>query len=308
MIIDAHAHIFKEMRGRTGTGPTRSLPFGKVQRGDGSIVRLLPPLCPEPAAFPAEVLLEHMDWAGVDKAVLLQAPFYGDVNEYIREAVKQWPGRFIGSGQVDPRAANAKETFRRITNEFGFRILKFEMSPGTGLLGPYPDLKLDDDSMAWVWCEADHARMAITLDLGGVASSSYQTKELARVMARHPNVRIIITHLAHPPMDKEDDSHLDALWQEQILLARHPNVWLDLSALPECKHAEAHPFPSARRYIRRAAAMVGTDKLLWGSDAPGLLLRATYPQLLGFVVGACNIFSEEDIGKILGGNAVQAYG
>jgi len=308
VIVDAHAHIFREMQGHTATGPTRSLPFGKVQCGDGSVIRLLPPLSPGPAAFPPESLLQHMDWAGVDKAVLLQAPFYGDVNEYVHDAVTRWPDRFIGSGQVDPRAANARETFRRITDDFGFRILKFEMSPGTGLLGLYPDLTLDDDSMAWLWEEADRGRMAIALDLGDAASPSYQTGQLARILEQYRNVKIVIAHLARPPMDKEDDSRLDALWREQILLARHPNVWLDLSALPERHHSETYPFPSACRYVLRAAEMVGPQKLLWGSDAPGLLLRATYPQLLSFVAEARSSFPAEDLRRILGGNAVHAYG
>ena len=308
MIIDAHAHVFREVQGRTGSGPTRSLPFGKGHLGDGKAARLLPPLSPGPAAFPPDVLIEHMDWAGVDKAVLLQAPFYGDVNEYVWQAVRRWPDRLIGTGQVDPRADNARETFRRVADEFGFRILKFEMSADTGLLGLYRELRLDDDTMAWVWEEADRQRMAVTLDLGQVASPSYQTRQLEQVLARHRSLRIVIAHLAHPPLGEQDDPGLNAAWEEQVLLARHRNVWLDLSALPEFAHAEAYPFPAACRYVLRAAEMVGPAKLLWGSDAPGLFLRATYPQLLSFVSEGCPAFSAEELRGILGANATCAYG
>lgn len=307
MIVDAHAHIFSKVHGRTGSGPTRSLPFGKVRLGDGTTARLLPPFCPGPAAFRPEALIEHMDWAGVDKAVLLQAPFYGDANEYVHQAASQWPDRFVGCGQVDPRADNARETFRRITQEFGFRALKFELSIGTGLLGLHPDLRLDDDTMAWIWEEADRLHMAVTLDLGDAGSPSYQTKPLGRILARHRDLRIIVAHLGRPPLGEGSDSGLNALWEEQVLLARHPNVWLDLSALPEFAHAEAYPFPSACRYIERAAETLGPAKLLWGSDAPGLLLRATYPQLLSFLTDGCRSFSEDELQAILGKNATRAY-
>ncbi len=39
----------------------------------------------------------YMDQAGVDRAVLLQGPFYGDMDDYVRQAVKRWPDRLAGA-------------------------------------------------------------------------------------------------------------------------------------------------------------------------------------------------------------------
>src|SRR5438045_39604 len=64
MIIDAHAHIMRRVHGRIRAGETRSLPYGRLQVGTETTSRLLPPLSRGPASFPAEVLIEHMDWAG----------------------------------------------------------------------------------------------------------------------------------------------------------------------------------------------------------------------------------------------------
>ena len=306
MIIDAHAHITSGVNGMTGTGATRSLAYGQVQWGN-RIVRHLPPMA-RFNAFPPEMLLEHMDWIGVDKAVLMQGPFYGEANAYISQAVKRWPDRFVGTGYVDPRAPDARDVFLHVTEEYGFHVLKFELSVATGLVGLYPDLRLDEDALMWIWDESARRGLVITLDLGAVGSASYQTGTIRYILDRYPTLKIVIAHLAQPPIGQEDDTRLDALWQEQVLLARYPNVWCDLSALPAYGVDEEYPFPSALRYIRRAVDMVGASKLMWGTDVPGLLLQATYPQLLDVVAKHCDALSASDRDAILGTNAWRVYG
>ena len=127
-------------------------------------------------------------------------------------------------------------------------------------------------------------------------------------MDRHPNLRIVIAHLAQPPIDKGHDEHLDRLWQDQVLLARNPNLWFDLSSLPAYWNTEDYPYPTARQYLRRAVEVVGAEKIMWGTDVPGLLTSATYPQLLGFVARHCDFLSSGDLEKVLGGNAWRVYG
>ena len=306
MIIDAHAHIMSKVYGQTGSGPTRSLPLGKVRMGD-QVIRLLPPASLAETAFPPQVLLEHMDWAGVDKAVLLQGPFYGVSNEYVYQAAKRWPDRFIGVGSFDPCAPDARETFRRITDEFGFHSLKFEMSENAGLTGLHPDLRLDGERMAWIWEEAESRGLAVTLDLGAVGSRPYETRAVRHIIVRHPGLKIVIAHLAVPPVANRDDDHLDWLWQDMVRLGRHPNVWFDLAALPALAGAEGYPYPTVQEYIRRAVEMVGVEKMIWGTDVPGLLCHATYLQLLDFC-RHCDFFSESDLARVLGGNAWRVYG
>lgn len=306
MIIDAHAHIMSEVQGRTHSGPTRSLRYGKIQWGALEF-RLLPPLAPL-TTFPPEALLENMDWAGVERAVLLQGTFYGEANAYVAQTVKQWPDRFTGAAFIDPYAADARTTFQRCTEDYGFHILKFEMSVPVGLVGLYPDLRLDGEQMAWIFEAAEKNNLVVTLDLGGVGSASYQTEEVAQLIARHPQLRIVIAHLGQPPIAHRTDPQLDALWQEQILLGRHEHVWFDFSSLPAyCAGVDEYPFASACAYIQRAVELIGPQKLLWGTDAPGLLTHATYPQLLHYVSNACDFLSPASLQDLLGNNAQRAY-
>ena len=309
MTIDAHAHIFDALRGRVGAGLIRPLSGGKERIGGGRAIRFLPPLAGE-VRFSPEMLLEHMDHAGVRKAVLLQGPFYGDQNDYVLQAVRRWPKRLVGAAYLDPWSKHPREDFERLVIRMGFRIVKLELSEATGLAGLHPGLRIDDPRLAWFWEEAQRRQIVVALDLGRVGGKAYQTRSIARLVGRYAHLNIVIAHLAQPPLAAPDHPRLDILWQEQVRLARHPSVWLDLASLPAYAIAagEDYPYPSARHYLRRAVALAGAEKILWGSDIPAALLNDTYPQLLGWVTRHCTFLSRSDLAKILGENAGTVYG
>ena len=100
MIVDAHAHIFPEVHGLTASGPTRGTGFGRLTAGSETI-QLIPPYGLQ-TIFTPEMLIANLDWARVDKAVLLQGPFYGECNAYVLEALHQYPDRLAGLAYLDP--------------------------------------------------------------------------------------------------------------------------------------------------------------------------------------------------------------
>lgn len=306
MIIDAHAHIMPEVRGRSVSGPTRSLMYGKIMRGMAEH-RLLQPLMPF-TAFPPEMLLESMDWVGVDRAILLQGPFYGVPNSYVAHAVQRWPDRFSGAAYVDPASDDAHDTFARCVDEYGFRIVKLEMSVEWGLVGLHPDLRLDSERCAWLWEACEKRGVVVTLDLGTIGTASYQTDAVRHILERHPSQRIVIAHLAQPPFDFPDDPVRDAAWWDQLSLGTHANVYFDISALPAlCANVDDYPYARTREYLRRAVMHIGAHKLMWGTDAPGVLAHATYKQLFEYVRRHCDFLTADDLAMIYGQTAASVY-
>ena len=306
MIIDAHAHIMTALRGTTASGPTRSLAWGKARWGDETI-QLLPPFNPE-TTFPAEALLAQMDWAGVDRAVLLQGPFYGELNAYVAGAVARYSDRFVGAFAPDPFAPGAREQYRQCVEDFGLRIVKFELTEATGLAGLYPKLRIDAPEFNWIYEAAVSDGLTLTFDLGKIGGLAYQTEALANIAERYPDLPIVIAHLAQPPLNESDNPALNAKWEAQILLGRKANVCFDLSALPAYSAAyDEYPYAGARIYIQRAVDLIGADKLMWGSDAPGLLTSGTYRQLLNFVRRHCDFLTDEETEGLLGLNALRVY-
>ena len=150
MIVDSHVHIFRRLDGFTGAGRVRPLPYGMVQIGEGRPFRLLPPAL-ERTNFPAEILLEYMAAAGVDRAVLMQGPLYGDMNDYYAEVLLRWPDRFLGVALVDPADTQGPALLDRLVHEQGFKAVKLEMTDSLGLCSRDPDFKLSNPAFTWLW-------------------------------------------------------------------------------------------------------------------------------------------------------------
>lgn len=308
MIIDAHAHIMTAVKGMTASGPTRSLSWGKARWGEQTI-QLLPPFN-EATTFPAEALLAQMDWAGVDRAVLLQGPFYGVANAYVAAAVARFSDRFVGAFAPDPLAPDVRQVYEQCVEDYGLRILKFELTEPTGLTGLHPDLRLDAPEFGWIFESAERDELVVTFDLGKIGSRAYQTAAVAALVERHPDLTFVIAHLAQPPMGEGEEADAEFIdkWREQIMLGRRQNVYFDLSALPAYSpDFDEYPYVAARIYIRRAAELIGAEKIMWGTDAPGLLTSGTYRQLLNYVRLHCDFLSEAEMANVLGLNALRVY-
>ena len=177
MIVDLHVHIFRRLDGFTGAGRVRPLTYGMIQIGEGRPFRLLPPAL-ERTNFPAEILLEYMAAAGVDRAVLMQGPLYGDMNDYYTEVLRRWPDRFLGVALVDPMDEQGPALLDQLIHERGFKAVKLEMTDLLGLCSRYADFKLSESRFTWLWETINRARLSITLDMGRTTDRSYQTNEL----------------------------------------------------------------------------------------------------------------------------------
>ncbi len=306
MIIDAHAHIFPRVDGLTASGPTEGIGYGRVTVGSEQI-QIMPPLSERMVHTP-DMLLAHMDWVGVRKAVLLQGPFYGECNAYAAKAVRAHPDRLIGVAYFDPWREDARKEFDFICSAEIFVGVKLEFSELTGLAGIHRGAKLADGNIAWVWRELERRGMILVIDLGAVASASYQTEAVHSIATSHPNLTLVIAHLAQPNPSVEADAAKWRLWEEQISLGLLPNVYFDTASLPAYVSIEGYPFPSAGRYLRLAIDKIGSSKVMWGTDIPGLLAHANYPQLLQAARHHLEFLPDLERELVLGKNAERVYG
>lgn len=306
MIIDAHAHIFPQVQGRNAAGPTRGVGYGRIQIGE-EVIQHFPPFCAE-TIFTPEMLIAHLDWAGVDKAVLLQGPFFGECNAYVLSALACYPTRLLAAAYVDPWAPDSQRHFAQTVEQANFCAVKLECSVATGLCGLYPQAQLADPALEWLWAALVRRALVLVLDLGAVGSRSYQTAAVRTIAEKHPTLKIVIAHLGQPTPQTEADTARWQSWREQIDLGRLPNVWFDTAALPAYMSQETFPYPRAARYLGLALEWIGPAKILWGTDAPGLLYHATYPQLLRLGQLHTLGLSPAEHALIMGGNAAQLFG
>ena len=107
MIIDFHAHIFPESICAQRKPCCETEPAFEMLYGPPS-ARLVGP----------SELMAAMDAGGVDRAVVFGFPWqspelYRRHNDFVMEAVREFPGRLIGFGCFDPLAPGAAEEAER---------------------------------------------------------------------------------------------------------------------------------------------------------------------------------------------------
>jgi predicted TIM-barrel fold metal-dependent hydrolase len=306
MIVDAHVHAFRRLCGRIAAGDVIGMGWGRARVGDQEI-QLLPPLCPE-TSFPPEALVAQMNWAGVDKAVLLQGPFYGDQNSTVLEALTRFPDRFFGAAYFDPWDDSPRKKFADILAAHKFCAIKLECTEPTGLCGLHPEARLDDPKLLWLWDGLQANGLVLVLDLGTVGARSYQTAAVRTIAEHHPQLRIVIPHLAQITPSVAGSRERRRAWEEQIDLGLLPNVWFDSASLPAYLPDEDYPYPSATKYLVLAIERIGAHKVLWGSDLPGLAGAMSYPQAVRLAKRHTEFLTPDQQASFLGGNALNVFG
>jgi predicted TIM-barrel fold metal-dependent hydrolase len=304
-VVDAHAHVFKHVDGRIGSGRVRGRSYGLVTIGAQELA-FMPPLSRSVSHSP-EMLIRAMDWAGVQRAVLLQGPFYGECNDYAAEAVARRPDRFVAAAYFDPWSDDAADALEWIVARGVFSAVKIEMSEATGLSGLHRDARLADSRLTPFWRRLEEERLVLALDLGRIGERGYQTDAVREIATSFPVLRIVIAHLAQPSPRIFSDEAAAELWRDQLGLGRLPNVWFDTASLISYFPAEAYTFPSAVRVLEEAASIVGPDKIMWGSDMPSSYQVMPYPQLVDLFKSQIEFLGDRDRALICGETALEVY-
>ncbi len=312
-IVDAHMHVIPAFFGERNGTLVHGCGYGKVlysergnwrpgaKRGER---RVMPPSFVD-TTTPPEVVLEYMDYSGVDCAVLMQSFMYGNHNEYLAKVIKKYPDRFIGAfAIVDPRKGKAA-------------IEELDWIADLGLLGPKiepPDMPfwLDDPQYDPFWGKLTELGLILSIDLGWDSKDNeynFQIDRLENIIQRFPGMKVLVQHLGVSSLDDEEQHYPFPVLQRTLSLKKYPQVWFDLTGLPEFCPSEDYPFPRAQKIVQAAVDAVGAERLIWGSDFPGILPEdVTYKQTFNIVRRHCTFLTENEKDLILGENVLKLLG
>ena len=288
-IIDAHAHLWLKQDTVVDGLPIRTLENGR-SLFMGEIRQMVPPFMVD-GVNSAEVFLSNMDYAQVSAAVITQEFIDGIQNDYLHEVERRYPNRFLTCGMCEFRKPGFLVQAVELLNQ-GFRAIKI---PAQRLLLPEGRISLVNDEMMQMFRLMEQRGAILSIDL---ADGDLQVGEMEEIIRECPNLKIAIGHFGMVTREG---------WEEQIKLARHPNVRIESGGITWLFNDEFYPFHGAIRAIRRAADLVGMDKLMWGSDYPRTITAITYRMSYDFVIKSKEL-SETDKALFLGKNAEQFYG
>ncbi len=202
------------------------------------------------APHSAEQLVERMDHAGVERAVLVQAVgAYGHDSRYVADSVAHHPDRLVGVCSVDPTLPGAPDELSYWIEERGLHGVRiFALSTGE-------DSWLDDPRTFPVWERAAKlgAHVIVTVLF-------HQLPRLHPVLERFAGLPVSLDHCGFPPLRGPPWSAAAPL----LALSACPGLSLKIST-NAIDLAAAHG-GDPRDFVALLVAHFGASRLMWGSD------------------------------------------
>ena len=287
-IIDAHAHLWLRQETEVNGLKIKTLKNGQ-SLFMGELRQMLPPFLLD-GRNTAEIFLSNMDYAQVSAAVITQEYIDGLQNEYLWEVQQKYPHRFVCCGLIDARRPGYLEPAQQLISQ-GFQGIKI---PAERLIMPDHRIYLTCDEMMEVFRQMEENDIFLSVDL---AQGEIQVTEMEEIIKTYPRLRIAIGHFGMVTRPG---------WQQQIRLARHPNVRIESGGITWLFNDEFYPFTGAVWAIKEAIALAGSEKVMWGSDYPRTITAITYRMSYDFVLKS-KLLTEEEKTLFLGENARNFY-
>jgi L-fuconolactonase len=271
--IDAHQHFWDVESGR----------YAWPTPADGPIYRTFGPADLEP----------QIRAAGIDATVLVQTVDTLEDTDSMLARADRYP--FIGAvvGWVPLRGARAAEAALDAREHPKLRGIRHLVHHE-----PDPDWLLREDVAEGLEVLA---RRGFTFDV--VAVFPNHLRLVPALADRHPELAIVIDHLAKPPYRAPGWS----AWRDELrLAAERPNVAAKLSGLDTAAGDGWTP-SELRPAVDEALDAFGPDRLLFGSDWPVCTLVSTYGEVVREYEALVATLIPAERAAVLGGTAERLY-
>ena len=248
------------------------------------------PWAPETTTPPAEEMwLPLMAANGVEKTVLVQVIYYRWDNRYAAHVLKSYPDKFMAVCRVNPEDPAAPDHLSYWTEEHGFHGVR--LSPAVGASGDWFKGPLMDPLF----------RRAAELGVPMlILTGSGRLPDLAALLDRHGDLDVVIDHMADCLPDRPDDV------QKLLVLARFPRVYVKISHTWSISR-QGYPWKDTHDMVKQVYQAFGGQRIMWGTDWPVCLDKATYAQTLSVARDEMDFFSPEDREWVLGRTALQLW-
>lgn len=253
MLCDAHCHFFSSNFFRT---------LGRDAEVTGDAAVELPARlkwdAPGDDHALADRWIAELDKHDVARAMLI-ASVPGDEGA-VAAAVKRHPSRLVGAFMINPAAPDAASRAERAFTDLGLR---------TACLFPaMTHVPVDDERSAKIFAIAERHQASLFVHCGVLSvgvrkklglESHFDVRlgdplAVAAVAVKHPGVPVIIPHFGA------------GMFREALMAAQTaPNVLLDTSS--SNSWISLYPGLTLRDVFERALAVVGANRLLFGSDS-----------------------------------------
>jgi len=276
VVVDAHQHLWSLERPEDYPWLTED--YGPIYR-----------------TFTQAEIEPQLAAAGVDKTVLVQSmDSYADTAAMFA-AARAWPriAGIVGWVPLD-RTGEAEAMLDQLGDDpllVGIRHLIHTE--------PDPDWVVRDEVQAGLELLS---RRGLAFDV--VAVLPRHLEHVPVLAARNPELRLVIDHLAKPPIRQQEWEPWSSLLEAA---AAHPNVYAKVSGLNTAAEPDTWSAEDLRPYVQRAVDLFGAGRLMYGGDWPVAILAGDYAKVWDQTNRVLSTLSSADREKVLGGTAVDVY-
>jgi predicted TIM-barrel fold metal-dependent hydrolase len=287
-------------------------------KGEAYTKQYFPPMLTDQAGTP-EVLIREMDSAGVDVAVLHNAPHLVRGNAYNREATQRFPDRLKRliwvqdsetPGDVDSAIAEVLAE-AAAGGACGYQFFSKYYHDGN------PTEPWDGETMGPFWDAVVSTGLPVFFTLHALRGARYSPEEresyleqqdmLLRWMERYPDTTTVITHGLQWRSFLDSDGRFefpDEIWD----VFGSPRCHLQLLLPIQVGGIWQYPWTEGDSAIKECVERIGADRLLWGTDMPMVARYCTYRQTIDHYRVHSPFLADTERVDILGGTAARVIG
>lgn len=236
-----------------------------------------------------QMLLDLMAANGVARTVLVQVIHYRWDNRYTAHVLREYPDKFMGVCRVNPEDQAAPDHLSYWTEEHGFRGVR--LSPATDASGDWFTGPLMDA----LFGRAEQLGVPML-----ILTRPSRLPDLVPLLERHSDLDLVIDHMADSSPKRPDDV------QALLDLARYPRVCVKISHTWSISD-ESYPWRDTHGLVKQVYEAFGAQRIMWATDWPVCLARATYAQTLSVVRDEMGFISSQDLELVLGKTALKLW-
>jgi L-fuconolactonase len=206
-----------------------------------------------------ELLNQTMAESGIDKAVIVQPIHYLYDNQYVRDCLRRFRGKFAGVALVNPKDPSAPDRLEELVKVDGFGGIRLHFSRQKD------PMVLTQEDQYPLWQRVQDLAATITVLVRGCE----QLPIVEKMVKHFPEVKVVIDHMAF--LDAREKSPYPT-FSNLLRLAKYPNIFVKVSNLVLCSH-EPYPHRDVFPFIRMLYSAFGPERLMWASDWPLVTVR-----------------------------------
>ncbi|KAI4368518.1 hypothetical protein MLD38_017067 [Melastoma candidum] len=246
-IIDAHLHVWASPEEAAD-----KFPFFPGQE----------PTLPGDVDF----LLQCMDEAGVDGALIVQPINHKFDHSLVASALKKYPSKFAGCCLANPAEDGVGiKQLEQLVLKDGFRAVRFN---------PYlwpSGQKMTNEVGKAMFAKAGELRVPVGfLCMKGL---SLHIAEIEELCSEFPSTIVLLDHVAFCKVPKNDEE--SRAFAELLKLSRFPQVYVKFSALFRVSRMP-FPYTDLSDALTKLISSFGASHIMWGSDFPFIVPECGY--------------------------------